>query len=226
MDMWIYKIKNTTNGKVYIGKTVNKDRRIKDHVWSLNLGRHCNSHLQNAWNKYGEESFVFEIIEKVGGLIVDHAEKWWINYYKSNFPANGYNKTLGGDGCYGRIMTEETKRKISDSNKGKTVSAEARKKIGMASKNRYYSPEIRKKMSEAQKGRTVSKETRAKMSRAWSGKKGKLNNRAKPVVCLNTGEIFESTTEAAQKLGLTQNLVSWVANGKRSHTKNYKFEYF
>ena len=58
----IYKIANLVNGKRYIGGSVNLKHRLVCHKSGLRRGRHKNPHLQNAWNKYGEENFEFKII--------------------------------------------------------------------------------------------------------------------------------------------------------------------
>ena len=55
----VYQIINKINGKQYIGSTVNWKRRAATHKCKLNNGEHPNRYLQNAWNKYGQESFVF-----------------------------------------------------------------------------------------------------------------------------------------------------------------------
>ena len=60
----IYKIKNKLNGKYYVGSSIDIDRRFIEH--QMNLERGIDSpYLQNAWNKYGKENFVFEFVEKV-----------------------------------------------------------------------------------------------------------------------------------------------------------------
>lgn len=59
----IYKIVNITNSKVYIGQSNNIKKRWTEHRSALNNNRHVNVHLQNAWNKYGENNFEFVIIE-------------------------------------------------------------------------------------------------------------------------------------------------------------------
>jgi group I intron endonuclease len=61
----IYWIKNLANHCIYIGSAVNFEKRFKDHKAGLKKGKHSNYHLQNAWNKHGEENFVFEPLEKV-----------------------------------------------------------------------------------------------------------------------------------------------------------------
>lgn len=60
----IYRIKNKTNGKCYYGSSKNIERRWKTHLNQLRNNKHINSFLQNAWNKYGEDNFIFEIVEE------------------------------------------------------------------------------------------------------------------------------------------------------------------
>jgi group I intron endonuclease len=63
MKSGIYRIINSANGKIYIGSSIDLDRRRKQHFVELLKDEHCNSHLQNAYNKYGKENFTFEILE-------------------------------------------------------------------------------------------------------------------------------------------------------------------
>jgi len=53
MASGIYQIKNTLNGKFYVGSAVNIKQRWSTHISSLNKNNHHSGHLQNAWNKYG-----------------------------------------------------------------------------------------------------------------------------------------------------------------------------
>ena len=64
--MYIYKIINTTNGKVYVGQTLKRGNlRFNNHRYDLNHNKHHSEHLQRAWNKYGEENFKVELIESI-----------------------------------------------------------------------------------------------------------------------------------------------------------------
>jgi hypothetical protein len=87
------------------------------------------------------------------------------------------NMTNGGDGTSGRIMAEETKRKIGDAQKGdknhnygKSPSEETRKKLSQASKDRIISEETKKKLSELHMGKTHTDETKKKISKSKKGK--------------------------------------------------------
>lgn len=95
----IYKITNLINGKKYIGKTNNWERRQKDHKRLAFKKEHKeeNKTLYKAIRKYGIEHFSFELIEKLEDYsIAGEKEKYWIKYYDSY--KNGYNESEGGDG--------------------------------------------------------------------------------------------------------------------------------
>lgn len=59
----IYCIENKINNKTYIGSSKNLYQRLLKHFALLRHNKHENAHLQSAWNKYGEESFEWFILE-------------------------------------------------------------------------------------------------------------------------------------------------------------------
>ena len=60
----IYRIKNLVNNKCYYGSSKNIEKRWKTHLNQLRNKKHINFILQNAWNKYGEQNFIFEVVEE------------------------------------------------------------------------------------------------------------------------------------------------------------------
>ena len=97
----VYKIENLIDGKVYIGKSKNIGIRWSQHKKELNNGIHINTHLQNAWNKYGSNCFRFEIIYVTKNE--DDAlkmEEYYIEKYESNKSKTGYNLTTGGQSVF------------------------------------------------------------------------------------------------------------------------------
>ena len=169
----VYQIYNTVNGKRYIGSSIHIEQRFKEHLRNLRANKHVNAHLQSAWNKYGEHSFLFNILEYCNIDELDDIERYYINIWNLTNSQYGYNVESGGN--LNKTLSTETKRKLSEAHKGKTLSKEIRKKI---SKNnaRYWqgkthSEETKKKISETQKGKTFSEETRKKMSESRKGKK-------------------------------------------------------
>ncbi len=92
MTMGIYKIENKVNGKIYIGSSKNIENRWKKHKYDLRSNNHHSEHMQNAWNKYGKENFIFKIIEEIRDEnILIEREQYWINALKSYNIDIGYN---------------------------------------------------------------------------------------------------------------------------------------
>jgi len=61
----IYCFLNTKTGKVYVGSSLNMQKRKVQHIFNLNRGKHTNSYLQNSWNTHNKSNFVFLILENV-----------------------------------------------------------------------------------------------------------------------------------------------------------------
>ncbi len=158
----VYSIVNIINNKIYIGSSIHVNKRFSEHKYSLGNNCHYNKHLQNAWNKYGEENFSFSIVEQVDGdeSILKAAEQKWIDYYESYKLDKGYNVDRYVSGkC--RIVSEETKEKIRMKHIGKKASEETKRKFSSQRKgklNAFY-------------GRTHTIEAREKMRKAKLGVK-------------------------------------------------------
>ena len=60
----VYQIRNKKNGKLYVGSSVQVERRLDRHRSDLEKGRHRCIHLQRAWDKYGSDSFEFQLFRK------------------------------------------------------------------------------------------------------------------------------------------------------------------
>lgn len=118
--MIVYKVTNTVNNKVYIGKTVQTlKRRIAQHKHD-SLKKDSQTKFHRAIRKYGLESFKWEVVcECDSNKELCEKEIYMIHLYDSI--KNGYNITKGGEGVYGFKHSEETKSKTSKSRKGLTV---------------------------------------------------------------------------------------------------------
>lgn len=126
----IYQIRNTVNGKRYIGSAVNLPKRFSDHRYGLNKGDHRNSKLQRAWIKYGKDSFCFEIVELADPADLLHREQHYIDLYHSYGKNDGYNICPVAGNKLGVIPSIETRNKMSESGKKRPpVTDETRAKL-------------------------------------------------------------------------------------------------
>ena len=89
----IYSITNITNGKIYVGSSNNIERRWREHKNMLKSKKHHSTHLQNAWDKYGEDNFLFEILEECNENILLKREQYYIDFYSSADCYYGYNQS-------------------------------------------------------------------------------------------------------------------------------------
>lgn len=121
----IYKIENKVNGKVYIGSSINCEARKKQHYTELRNNKHINSYLQRAWNKYGESSFVFSVIEVCYKENLKNRESFWIDFFGGIDSDLNYNLM----DARRNSPNKQTRQKISQSHKGKYVAQETRDKL-------------------------------------------------------------------------------------------------
>ena len=172
----IYSIECTVNGKCYIGRTSDTKRRQQDHFCALRGKRHRNAHLQSAFNKYGESSFVWKV------MMVCESEKH-ARENESYFLKNLWNmdclynlaENSNGGGYKGRIVTEKTRQIMSESRKKYFSNPDARRRLSESRKGFKMSDEQKAKLSEIHKGKVLTEEHRKKMSeaqkRAWINRK-------------------------------------------------------
>lgn len=144
---YIYLIENIINNKIYIGKTHNPNKRWRKHI---SVSKHGSKrekyYIHKAIKKYGKDNFSFSIIESYNNEIdcID-AERFYISYFKY-IGAQLYNLTDGGEGCFGRKMSKETKIKISIAHKGLKHSKETKELLRQENLNRLKNPEYKAKI--------------------------------------------------------------------------------
>lgn len=115
----IYKIINHINNKIYIGQSIDIDRRFKEHVRTSKLNKD-NMPIHKAMHKYGIENFSLVVIEECGVSLLDEKEKYYINCFNTTNKHIGYNIVVGGNTgpinigvCNAKaILTEEIVTKI------------------------------------------------------------------------------------------------------------------
>jgi group I intron endonuclease len=182
MASGIYKITCPLSDKTYIGSAVNIENRWAAHRSRLNNNKHENAHLQNAWNKYGEELFNFFVVENVEDpiqLIV--TEQKWIDSF---LPEMLFNICLTA-GSPIRKLTEETKQKIRKSNLGKKRTQKTCKNISESKMGHVVSEKTRQKMSDAAKGRQHTPDAKQKIADSLVKMWGKISNETRQKILEN-----------------------------------------
>ena len=188
------------------------------------------TYFWNAIQKYGWDNFNHDILLKIESETLEELVFWldeWEKYYIEKYDSlyNGYNSTSGGN-C-GTVVSDMTREKIRESQRGKTLSYETRCKIGEASRGRYVSDETRQKISEAKKGQKHTKESKQKMSDSHKGKQisnetrqkiskalvGQPSKLQKKVICLETLQIFDNATKAGEWCGVGRTSIKNHLNG-------------
>ncbi|MFA6234164.1 MAG: NUMOD3 domain-containing DNA-binding protein [Bacteroidota bacterium] len=173
----IYMIRNTLNGKVYIGQSSNIRARWRNHRLELNGGRHINSYLQRSWTKHGGAVFEFSILVECPECELGEYESIFVQKFDALNRDKGYNliAQIGSR----RIVSQDTRDKMSASLKGHPTSVETRAKISIAHTGMKYPPGRKMSKPSPLKGRVQSDETRAKNSAGHKGKKHTPETRAK-----------------------------------------------
>lgn len=96
--MHIYKITNTSNGKVYIGQTVQTNPKMRWYAHLADARRGKKSYLLDSIRKYGQDSFVWEIIDSAVSIKeLNDKEDYWLNYYRAQGITVYNNREAGGN---------------------------------------------------------------------------------------------------------------------------------
>jgi group I intron endonuclease len=188
------------SGKVYIGIT----RQRPAARWSNGTGYKHSPHFLAAVKKYGWDNIRHEILAE--GLSREQAEQLEVELiakYKATDKAYGYNIDRGGSAP--GMKSAETRQKISAA-----VSGENHPNYG-----KKQSPEWVAKRMAATKGRRLSPEHLAKLEAA----------RKVQVKCLDTGEIYESATDAGRRLNINNSKITAVCRGRRKTAGGLRWEY-
>jgi group I intron endonuclease len=113
-DTVIYQIRNTVDNKIYVGSALYWKARISTHTGALNTGRHKNSYLQRAWDKYGQNSFAFEVLEILSDRSQENIrerEQYWLDTLKPYDRSVGYNILTQAFRSNGLVMSQEGKER-------------------------------------------------------------------------------------------------------------------
>jgi group I intron endonuclease len=221
-EMKVYCITNKTNGKKYVGITIQPvEKRFRRHINDSKYGVYP---LHRAISKYGEDNFSLEVVDE-SETIEDlwSKEKQWIA--KLNTMEEGYNLSSGGTtGGYGWERTESYRKTLSEAKKGKPYC------VGRKRKSVPCSEEKKRKISEAnlgrpsfRKGMNLSEKHKQRLSESKTGVPNPNGRKTYKVIHPdNTEEIVVGISKWCKDRGLHPGNMVSVAHGKLKQYKGYK----
>ena len=160
----IYIIYNIVNSKFYLGSTCEISVRFRDHLYELSTGRkdEINPYLQNAWNKYGKENFIFEVIEECPDEIVLKREQYYLDCLCPWDREIGYNiAKFACSAMKGRKHSQKTLGLMSEAQKNKIRTPEHCKNLSLSMLGKLKSEDTKKLISKNRKGKVEIKEITA-----------------------------------------------------------------
>jgi len=241
----IYKIVNTSNGRTYIGSSIDLNARWRNHLSKLKNNKHCNSFLQNDFNKCQVSDFLYVILEtcKEDDLIVKEQSYIDLNYDNQ---IHCYNLRRRAESNRGWKHAAETKKRMRQARKENKPSQSCIDASILARTGTKASKETCQKMSDYQKNRT--EEHREKLGKAFKARwedpvsrqkliesqKNKFKNgyvhpgkKSVKQLTRNMVEVarYASCKEASLKTGIVDNCISRAAAGKRKSAGGYFWKY-
>lgn len=179
----IYRITCIITAKIYVGSAINLRKRRNAHFGQLRNRAHHNPKLQRAWDKYGEDAFIFEVLELV--LIPEMLtarEQYWFDKLKP-FGYRGFNIDHVAGSSLGTKRPPETGKRISAAKRGKPSSNRGRKK----------SPEEIEKHRLALTGYKHTEEAKNNMGKSHLGSKHSIESREKRRIALTGHQVSDET---------------------------------
>ena len=216
-DYFVYK-HTSPSGKVYIGMTC----QTPSARWRGGLGYKHNDYFFKAILKYGWDNFRHEIL--FDGLTKEDAcakEIELIALYRSNEERYGYNLTTGGEGCPGAEKTEAFRRGQSEKVKALWSDPAYREHMSEAHTGKKQSQETIDRRRFYLIGHPVSDKNRQKARERLLGN----TNRARAVLCLETGVVFFTIKEAARWAGVSSPTLNRHLHGGRKSAGGYHWQY-
>jgi group I intron endonuclease len=240
----IYRIKNLVNGKCYYGSSKQIEKRFDRHKRELKNNIHINCVLQRAWDKYGENNFIFEIVEECNINILLETEQKYLDLQPE------YNigiKSSGGDNLTknpnkGKIvkkMTDSVKRRynlMTDEEKKEKHSQPMETNPNWKGGTSFKYCECGVKISPINNscincrdksgvnnpffGKQHAEETKKRLSEK---RKGTYNGEQNLPIIIDNVE-YRSAGEASKILKIPMVTIRWRVKSKNKKFNNYKYK--
>ena len=224
----IYCIENIINHKKYIGQSIDIKYRWRKHINALNSNSHDNSYLQKSWNKYGQENFEFNIIEKCTPDQLNEKEVFYIDYYNTLNRDFGYNLKTGGQNCP-TYCTDEVRKKMSESIKRSYDNNDLRQRRSETTKQYWENPENKMRITKENNvmfGKHHTDETKKKISDTKKSKQYEPHNKNfTKVFCEELNMEYSSASAAAKELKLDSSGILKTCRGEHHTCGGYHWHF-
>ena len=189
----IYGIKNKINGKIYVGKSIQIEKRMARHKRILFNNEHFNKHLQNSFNKYGCDEFEFFVIEQTSPEHLIDREQHWVDHF------------LNGEGVYNKML--DVRICPGDSFLNCTHSIDTKEKMSFAKKGKYLgenNPSYRIKWTPEKRKKCISNNSGTKLTEF---------DVLEIVKLLKSNSIKDE--DIAKQYNVSRSVITRIANGTR-----------
>lgn len=211
----VYRIEHVASGRLYIGSSHNLRKRWQAHLRCLRAGSHHSQKLQRAWDKYGEEAFVFTVMATVSILELRAKEQQYLDKIKPFFNISPFATHPPG---HVGPHSEATKAKIRAKRALQVITPEAIQKRAEKLRGVPRPPEVRAKIAAGCVGREHSDETCAKIAAIRTGTKSSPETRAK-IAAASKGRAHTPEARAKISAAHTGKKLSAESIAKRQATR-------
>lgn len=208
----VYMIRNSITNEIYVGSSINLEKRKYEHFRLLRRNTHTNRHMQNSYNKYEESAFIFEILKVCEKYECLSLEQYFINLLSPKYNIN----PIAGSSLNVK-HTKETIDKMRKSLTGHPVSQETREKMRQATKLM-----IEQRTKEEQI--TINEKRKKTML-----ENGKTNGNPKSVTQLSlSGRVIKTwrcSKDVQETTGINAAHISKCCLNKRKTAGGYKWKF-
>jgi len=220
MNSGIYQIRNLIDNKIYVGSAVDFNNRKKRHLLNLRKQTHHSILLQRAYNKYGSENFVFEVLKECEREFLYTEEQKYLDDLRPYAP-KGYNISELACGCSlpGSKNPMYGKKGLDNPNFGSKRTQEQKETLSRALKGIKRSEEMRSKMSAIAKtrigaknpvyGKKKSAQQKQHLSKIRSQKVVQYDKDSKKII-----KIWDSAKIAGSVLGIDASSIARCCRSK------------
>lgn len=199
----LYVLVDPRDGEIrYVGWTSRTlKQRLAEHMCLSSSSHYHRAHWLAQLKRLGTRPII-RMLQDVSLAEVETAERYWIGHFRA-LGCRLVNNTDGGEGSLGRVVSTETRAKISATKKENPtqLSAERRAQISTQMKGRTFSPETRAKLSASNKHRVLKPESHAKQAAALRGRTVPMERReriSKSLKGIKRSEAYRQKQQDAQ----------------------------